>query len=105
MADLHHPIEGNRLTCDELLAKLVGLRQAPIDQKRAPHKPRLPLLLFSQFAATGSSAASYQQAKEPASQLINDFRDQLADHDPGPAVRHCRAHSRRQQAAIDPAVR
>ncbi len=29
--------------------------------------------LFGQFAATGSSTASYQQADEPVSQLTNDF--------------------------------
>ena len=38
-----------------------------------PHKPLLLLWLFGQFAATGSSAATYQQAEEPVSQLINDF--------------------------------
>ena len=40
---------------------------------RAPHKPLLLLWLFGQFAATGTSQASYQQAEEPVSQLINDF--------------------------------
>ena len=34
--------------------------------------------LFGQFAATGSSAASYQQAEEPVSQLINDFGPPVA---------------------------
>jgi putative restriction endonuclease len=33
---------------------------------------------FGQFAATGSSAASYQQAGEPVSQLINDFGPPVA---------------------------
>ena len=69
---------GNLQTRDELLARLAGLRQAPIDQKRAPHKPLLLLWLFGQFAATGSSAASYQQAEEPVSQLINDFGPPVA---------------------------
>ena len=55
-----------------MLARLAGLRQAPIDQKRAPHKPLLLLWLLGQFAATGRSAASYQQAEELVSQLIND---------------------------------
>ncbi len=73
LENLHKPAKGDRLTRDELLAKLAGLRLAPIDQKRAPHKPLLLLWLFGQFAATGSSAASYQQAEEPVSQLINDF--------------------------------
>jgi putative restriction endonuclease len=36
------------------------------------------LWLFGQFAATGSSAASYQQAEEPVSQLINDFGPPVA---------------------------
>jgi putative restriction endonuclease len=45
---------------------------------RVPHKPLLLLWLFSQFAATGSSVASYQQAEEPVSQLINDFGPPVA---------------------------
>ena len=65
-------------TRDELLAQLARLRQAPIDQKRAPHKPLLLLWLFGQFAATGSSAGSYQQAEEPVSQLINEFGPPVA---------------------------
>jgi putative restriction endonuclease len=36
------------------------------------------LWLFGQFAATGNSAASYQQAEEPVSQLINDFGPPVA---------------------------
>jgi hypothetical protein len=36
------------------------------------------LWLFGQFAATGSSAASYQQAEAPVSQLINDFGQPVA---------------------------
>ena len=53
------------MTRDELLAWQAGLRQAPIDQKRAPHKPLLPLWLLGQFAATGGNGAdSYQQAQE-----------------------------------------
>jgi putative restriction endonuclease len=66
------------MTRDDLLAKLASLRQAPIDQKRAPHKPLLLLWLFGQFAATGSSAASYEQAEAPVSQLINDFGPPVA---------------------------
>jgi putative restriction endonuclease len=61
------------VTRDELLARLAGLRQANIGGYRAPHKPLLLLWLFAQFAATGSSAASYEQAEAPVSQLINDF--------------------------------
>lgn len=34
--------------------------------------------LLGRFAATGSSAATYQQAEEPVSQLINDFGLSLA---------------------------
>ena len=45
---------------------------------RVPHKPLLLLWLFGQFAATGSSAASYQQAEEPVSQLINGFGPPIA---------------------------
>jgi putative restriction endonuclease len=66
------------MTRDELLAVLAGLRQARIGGVRAPHKPLLLLWLFGQFAATGSSAASYQQAEAPVSQLINDFGPPVA---------------------------
>ena len=57
---------------------MAGLRQAPIEKKRAPHKPLLLLWLFGQFAATGSSTATYEQAEEPVSQLINDFGPPVA---------------------------
>ena len=33
---------------------------------------------FGQFAATGGSTASYQQAEEPVSQLINEFGPPVA---------------------------
>ena len=66
------------MTREELLARLGGLRQARVGQVRVPHKPLLLLWLFGQVAATGSSAASYQQAEEPVSQLINDFGPPVA---------------------------
>jgi putative restriction endonuclease len=66
------------MTRDELLARLAGLRQARVGQVRVPHKPLLLLWLFGQFAATGSSAATYRQAEEPVSQLINDFGPPVA---------------------------
>jgi putative restriction endonuclease len=77
------------MTRDELLAQLARLRQARVGQVRVPHKPLLLLWLFGQFAATGSSAASYQQAEQPVSQLINDF---------GPPV--ASASAARQRAAM-----
>jgi putative restriction endonuclease len=66
------------MTRDELLAQLARLRQARVGQVRVPHKPLLLLWLFGQFAATRSSAVSYQQAEEPVSQLINDFGPPIA---------------------------
>ena len=66
------------MTRDELLARLAGLRQARVGQIRMPHKPLLLLWLFGQFAATGSSVASYEQAEGPVSQLINDFGPPVA---------------------------
>ena len=66
------------MTREELLARLRGLRQARVGQVRVPHKPLLLLWLFGQFAATGSSVASYRQAEEPVSQLINDFGPPVA---------------------------
>ena len=60
---------------DEPLAKLAGLRQARVGRVRVPHKPLLLLWLFGQFAATGSSTASYQQAEEPFSHRIKQITD------------------------------
>jgi putative restriction endonuclease len=54
------------MTGDELLARLAGLRQARVGAVRVPHKPLLLLWPFGQFAATGSSAASYQEAEAPS---------------------------------------
>jgi putative restriction endonuclease len=54
-----------------------------------PHKPLLLLWLFSRFAATGSSLASYAEAEEPVSRLINEF---------GPPV--ASASAARQRAAM-----
>jgi hypothetical protein len=78
LEDIYRAAAGDRLTRDELLASLAGLRQARVGQVRVPHKPLLLLWLFAQFAATGSSEASYQQAEEPVSQLINDFGPPVA---------------------------
>jgi len=66
------------MTRGELLVQLVRLRQARVGHVRVPHKPLLLLWLFGQFAATGSSATSYQQAEEPVSRLINDFGPPMA---------------------------
>jgi hypothetical protein len=55
------------------MALLSGLRRAQIGGKRAPHKPLLLLWLFGRFAATGSGRATYAEAANPVSQLINDF--------------------------------
>ena len=51
------------MTREELLARLASLRQARVGQVRVPHKPLLLLWLFGHFAATGNSAATYQQAE------------------------------------------
>jgi putative restriction endonuclease len=66
------------MTRDELMARLTGLRQARVGQVRVPHKPLLLLWLFGQFAATGTSQATYQDAEAPVSQLINDFGPPVA---------------------------
>jgi putative restriction endonuclease len=66
------------MTREELLARLANLRQARVGQIRVPHKPLLLLWLFGRFAATGSSASTYQQAEEPVSRLINDFGPPVA---------------------------
>jgi len=65
--------EVDRLTPDELLGLLARLRQARVGDVRVPHKPLLLLWLFGRFAARGSSLATYAEAEEPVSQLINEF--------------------------------
>ncbi|MEV8532109.1 phosphorothioated DNA-binding restriction endonuclease [Streptomyces sp. NPDC051211] len=65
------------MTRDELMSALSGLRRAQIGERRAPHKPLLVLWLLGRFAASGSTAVSYEELEEPVSRLINDF---------GPAV-------------------
>jgi putative restriction endonuclease len=71
------------VTREELLARLAALRLARVGGIRAPHKPLLLLWLFGQFAATGSSAARYEQAEGPVSQLINDFGPPVASPSAG----------------------
>ena len=61
------------MTPDELLGLLARLRQARVGDVRVPHKPLLLLWLFGRFAATGSSLATYAEAEEPVSRLINEF--------------------------------
>jgi putative restriction endonuclease len=63
---------------EELLARLAGLRQASAGRTRVPHKPLLLLWLFGQFAATGTTAVTYEQAEAPVSDLINDFGPPVA---------------------------
>jgi putative restriction endonuclease len=61
------------VTADELFGLLARLRQARVGDVRVPHKPLLLLWLFGRFAATGSSLATYAEAEEPVSRLINEF--------------------------------
>jgi putative restriction endonuclease len=63
------------VTRDELLELLSRLRCAPVGRARlrAPHKPLLLLWLFARFAAAGSTVATYAEAEEPVSVLINEF--------------------------------
>jgi hypothetical protein len=68
------------VTRDELLDLLSRLRCAPIGRAhlRAPHKPLLLLWLFGRFSAIGSTVASYADAEEPVSALINEFGPRMA---------------------------
>jgi putative restriction endonuclease len=62
-----------------LLERLAGLRRGVASGgTRAPHKPSPLLWLFGRFATTGSSAATYAQAEDPVSRLINDFGPPVA---------------------------
>ena len=68
------------MTRDELLDLLSRLRCAPIGRARlrAPHKPLLLLWLFGRFSAIGSTVATYAEAEEPVSALINEFGPRMA---------------------------
>jgi len=68
------------VTRDELLDLLSRLRCAPIGRARlrAPHKPLLLLWLFGRFSAIGSTVATYAEAEEPVSALINEFGPRMA---------------------------
>jgi putative restriction endonuclease len=61
------------MTGEELLARLARLRRARVGGVRVPHKPLLLLWLFGRLASTGNSAATYADAEEPVSRLINEF--------------------------------
>ncbi len=67
------------MTREELLHLLVRLRQARVGEVRVPHKPLLLLWLFGRFAANDSSVATYEQAEEPVSRLINEFGPPVAN--------------------------
>ncbi|MFE4173338.1 phosphorothioated DNA-binding restriction endonuclease [Streptomyces sp. NPDC056909] len=67
------------MTGDELLSALATLRRAQIGNRRAPHKPLLVLWLLGRFAASGSTAVTYDEAEEPVSRLINDFGPSIAN--------------------------
>lgn len=66
------------MTREEFLDVLARLRRASVGNIRAPHKPLLLLWLFGRFAATGSTMASYAEAEEPVSALINDYGPPVA---------------------------
>src|SRR5215467_5055746 len=69
-----------RVISEELLDLLSRLRCAPIGRARlrAPHKPLLLLWLFGRFSAVGSTVATYAEAEEPVSALINEFGPPVA---------------------------
>ncbi|WP_345673008.1 phosphorothioated DNA-binding restriction endonuclease, partial [Streptomyces phyllanthi] len=67
------------MTRDELLGALVTLRRAPVRGRRAPHKPLLLLWLLGRFAASGSTAVTYEEAEEPVGNLINEFGPAVTD--------------------------
>jgi hypothetical protein len=73
------------VTRDELLELLARLRRASVGGIRAPHKPLLLLWPFGRFAATGSTVATYADAEEPVSALINEFGPLVAS---AAAARH-----------------
>jgi putative restriction endonuclease len=66
------------MTRDEFLDLLARLRRASVGGIRAPHKPLLLLWLFGRSAAVSSTVATYKEAGEPVSTLINDFGPHVA---------------------------
>ena len=58
---------------DLWLQRVASMRRYQRGGERAPHKPLLLLFLLGRLQATGSSAATYAEAEEPVSALIDEF--------------------------------
>ncbi len=63
------PKVGCGMDRDQFLQRLANLNRAPARGRpgqRAPHKPRLLLLLFGRYLAAGAGPVSYGEAEEPS---------------------------------------
>lgn len=58
---------------DEVVRRLLAIRQYQGNGQRAPHKPLLILLALGQLARTGSSEVTWTEAEEELAALLNQF--------------------------------
>lgn len=61
---------------EQVLERLMSLRQYQHQGKRVPHKPLLVLLALGQLEATGSSAVTWGLAQTRLAELIHEFGPQ-----------------------------
>lgn len=57
----------------DVMERLLRLRQHQQDGKRSPHKPLLVLLALARFAAVGSSALTWAEARQSLGTLLLEF--------------------------------
>ena len=61
------------LTYSELSARFSSLRQAPLGDRRAPHKPLLIVLMLGRYQHRNFAAITFEEARAELSELLADF--------------------------------
>lgn len=61
------------LTYTELSARFSSLRQAPLGDRRAPHKPLLILLMLGRYQRGNYKALTFEKAQQELKPLLCDF--------------------------------
>jgi hypothetical protein len=61
------------LTYSELSARFSSLRQAPLGDRRAPHKPLLILLMLGRYENGNFVPITFEEARVKLSELLSDL--------------------------------